>query len=277
MVKVNLKWNGQKFDNIDVDVTQPAEVFKMQVFSLTNVPIERQKILVKGKAIGDETDLSTLGLKDGVTLMLMGTADEAIIQAPQKQTVFVEDLPMAQQFLVQTNLPAGLDNIGNTCYLNATLQCLRYVPELQTHLKGFRAPQSARGGESALVSGLQTLYSNLDSIGPATDPTLFNILFRSVFPQFQETERGYHKQQDADEAWGSLLTCLASQLKLQNQPTPNSFDNVIDSLFAIRLTSTMKCVEAPEEAAIQSEETTRKLSCHITIETNFILEGLKLV
>lgn len=35
----------------------------------------------------------------------------------------------------QLELPAGLTNLGNTCYLNATLQCLHSVPELRDSLK----------------------------------------------------------------------------------------------------------------------------------------------
>lgn len=37
---------GQKY-NVDIDLTEPGLTFKMQLFSLTGVPPERQKILAK--------------------------------------------------------------------------------------------------------------------------------------------------------------------------------------------------------------------------------------
>lgn len=34
-------------------------------------------------------------------------------------------------------VPAGLANLGNTCYMNATVQCLKSVNELRDALKNF--------------------------------------------------------------------------------------------------------------------------------------------
>jgi ubiquitin carboxyl-terminal hydrolase 14 len=44
---VIVKWNSQKYP-VAVDIDQPGIVFKTQIFSLTSVAPERQKIMVKG-------------------------------------------------------------------------------------------------------------------------------------------------------------------------------------------------------------------------------------
>ncbi len=75
MVHVSVKW-GKESHDVDVDTTMPGLVFKNQLYSLTGVPPDRQKILVKGGMLKDDADLSKLNLKPKQKLMMMGTADK---------------------------------------------------------------------------------------------------------------------------------------------------------------------------------------------------------
>ncbi len=111
MVKVNVKFGKE---NLDVENSDPTlSTFQALLFSLTNVPPERQKIMLKGKMLKD--DAAIAALKEGDKLVLMGSADAAP-QAPQKKIVFEEDLTDAQKIgVVKDLLSAGLHNLGNTC------------------------------------------------------------------------------------------------------------------------------------------------------------------
>ena len=133
MVVVNVKWGKQKFEGVEVDVGEPVAVFKAQLFALTNVPPERQKVMgVKGGQLKDDADLSALGLKPNQNLMLMGTAD-ALPEPPPEPTVFAEDLPAAElkaKEAVDAGRPGGLANLGNTCYLNSSLQVMARHPSV---------------------------------------------------------------------------------------------------------------------------------------------------
>ena len=96
-VRVEVKWQKEVFKDVEVDLEQPATVFKMQLFSLTGVPPERQKIMgVKGGLLKDDADLAQLGLKPGQKLTMMGTADK-VPEAPAAAQTFMEDLPEEEQ------------------------------------------------------------------------------------------------------------------------------------------------------------------------------------
>lgn len=45
---VSVKWQKEMFKAVEIDTTQPPYVFKCQLYDLTGVPPERQKIMVKG-------------------------------------------------------------------------------------------------------------------------------------------------------------------------------------------------------------------------------------
>lgn len=67
--------------------------------------------------------------------LMMGTA-EKIPEAPQEKPKFIEDMSDNELTAVM-NVPSGLCNLGNTCYLNATVQCLKTVPELKEAIEKY--------------------------------------------------------------------------------------------------------------------------------------------
>lgn len=271
MPTVSVKWQKEFFPAVEIDTTQSPYVFKCQLFDLTGVPPERQKIMVKGGLLKDDADWSTLGVKEGQKLMMMGTADE-IVKAPEKGPVFMEDLPEEEQ-VVAVGHSAGLFNLGNTCYMNSTVQCLHSVPELKSAL--IKYPHSGRSNDldqpsHMLTCATRDLFSELDKTVKPVAPMQFWMVLRKKYPQFGQLHNGVFMQQDAEECWTQLLYTLSQSLR-----SPGSSENLdtVKELFGVELVSRMHCEESGEESS--ETESVYSLKCHISHEVNHLHEGLK--
>jgi ubiquitin carboxyl-terminal hydrolase 14 len=270
MVLIKVKWNKVTLEKVELNVSLGVSAFKDTLYELTGVPKDRQKLMAKGCWTGtlkDDADLSSYKISENQIIMLMGTAD--VIVKPKEAVAFIEDMTIEEIAQKGAAIPAGFINMGNTCYLNATIECLRHMPE-------FRESLTAITNQN-IVSLLRDSFDELDRTGKSNPPSFafvrFLTAFRAAFPQFGEVNRqGYSVQQDAEEFFNSLITAV------KNEVEPQKFN----SLLGLELEEEVRCEECEAEGIHYNRETVFKLVCNIQggvgskILIDHLNEGLKL-
>jgi len=238
--------------------------------------------MAKGKTLKGEW--TGFPVKTGMTLLLMGSAD-VLPDEPVKKTQFVEDMKEGEVAGGAT-FSAGLTNMGNTCYMNATIQCLKNVPELQAGLDSYSGRLDfgsiMTNPSEAITVSLRDLYKLMDK-AQSVPPIIFLQVLHTVFPHFAEKgEGGVYQQQDANECWTQMVRML--QTRLPALPSTSSeqvngagkASSLVDQCLGLDFKSTLKCDEAEGEPSSESTERLYQLSCFISADVKYLHTGLRL-
>jgi len=278
--KVTVKYGKKKHKNVEIKATDSLEDIQAVIFSLTQVMPERQKIIIKGKTLQSDADVAKL-IKNKVVMTVMGSSASATSTVPAsggKKIKFVEEMTAAERQEANTELPPGLNNLGNTCYLNSCIQCMKSVDELKVQLKRYAV---AHANDNSMATKLGKLMTLLESHSDAVTPSEFVQYFRGAFPRFASRgENGMWEQQDADEAYTEILSALRSDASFVVANTDSDSDseekvNVVDSLFKGAFGVQTVCAESEEEPKLNVSEAFVKLQCFIDINTRHISDGIK--
>ncbi|PFH46501.1 hypothetical protein AMATHDRAFT_7737 [Amanita thiersii Skay4041] len=271
-INVHIKHVGKNHD-IHLDPDLPPLAFKEAIYQVTGVPVDRMKVMIKGGVLKDDTPWKKISPKEGQTFMVIGAAGE-LPKPPEKPILFLEDMDDSELAEALAK-PVGLSNLGNTCYMNATIQALRAVPELQIALN---APSLPVG--SPLPNSLRDLYKNMSRTTESVNPTKFLEVLRQINPQFAERDRGGkgtggYSQQDAEECYSQIINSLRPIPGIPSTKPVASTKSFVEQYLMGEMRRTMTCDEAPDEPPSVMTEKVLKIECNITGTTNFMLAGLK--
>ncbi|PAN25438.1 hypothetical protein PAHAL_4G301300 [Panicum hallii] len=135
---------------------------------------------------------------------------------------------------------AGLQNLGNTCYLNSVLQCLTYTEPFAAYLQSGKHKSSCRTSGFCALCALQNhVKAALHSTGKIVTPSFIVKNLRCISRSFRNS-----RQEDAHELMVNLLEsmhkcCLPSGVPSESQSAYEK--SLVHKIFGGRLRSQVKC------------------------------------
>ncbi|KAL5842060.1 hypothetical protein ACOSQ3_012663 [Xanthoceras sorbifolium] len=137
---------------------------------------------------------------------------------------------------------AGLENLGNTCFLNSVLQCLTYTEPLAAYLQSGKHQNSCHiAGFCALCAIQKHVSRALQAPGRILAPKDLVLNLRCISRNFRIS-----RQEDAHEYMVNLLEsmhkcCLPSGVPSES---PGAYDkSLVHKIFGGRLRSQVKCMQ----------------------------------
>ncbi|XP_038597991.1 LOW QUALITY PROTEIN: ubiquitin carboxyl-terminal hydrolase 36 [Tachyglossus aculeatus] len=159
------------------------------------------------------------------------------VPAPQKVLFPTERLSLRWERVFRVG--AGLHNLGNTCFLNSTIQCLTYTPPLANYLLSKEHSRSCAPGGFCMLCVMQNhMIQTFANSGNAIKPFSFIRDLKKIARHFR-----FGNQEDAHEFLRYTIdamqkACLNGHAKLDRQTQATT---LVHQIFGGYLRSRVKC------------------------------------
>uniref|UniRef100_A0A6I8NFZ3 Ubiquitin carboxyl-terminal hydrolase n=1 Tax=Ornithorhynchus anatinus TaxID=9258 RepID=A0A6I8NFZ3_ORNAN len=159
------------------------------------------------------------------------------VPAPQKVLFPTERLSLRWERVYRVG--AGLHNLGNTCFLNSTIQCLTYTPPLANYLLSKEHSRSCAPGGFCMLCVMQNhMIQTFANSGNAIKPFSFIRDLKKIARHFR-----FGSQEDAHEFLRYTIdamqkACLNGHAKLDRQTQATT---LVHQIFGGYLRSRVKC------------------------------------
>ena len=139
----------------------------------------------------------------------------------------------------------GLSNLGNSCYMNSALQCMRSIKELTIYFLKYFDEQQLNTHNIIGTGGFLTLaYANLIyNLNNSQKDYYSPEYFKNTIGIIDERYAGY-EQQDTHELMTFLIDSIHEDLnKVINKPKINRKDSEINNYFSLELEHSKSTIE----------------------------------
>ncbi|XP_045346889.1 ubiquitin carboxyl-terminal hydrolase 36 isoform X2 [Leopardus geoffroyi] len=159
------------------------------------------------------------------------------VPAPQKVLFPTERLSLKWERVYRVG--AGLHNLGNTCFLNSTVQCLTYTPPLANYLLSKEHARNCHQGSFCMLCVMQNhIVQAFANSGNAIKPVSFIRDLKKIARHFR-----FGNQEDAHEFLRYTIdamqkACLNGCAKLDRQTQATT---LVHQIFGGYLRSRVKC------------------------------------
>lgn len=159
------------------------------------------------------------------------------VPAPQKVLFPMERLSLKWERVYRVG--AGLHNLGNTCFLNSTVQCLAYTPPLANYLLSKEHSRNCHQGSFCMLCVMQNhIVQAFANSGNAIKPVSFIRDLKKIARHFR-----FGNQEDAHEFLRYTIdamqkACLSGCAKLDRQTQATT---LVHQIFGGYLRSRASC------------------------------------